>query len=144
MKKRVLSFVLALVLALSLTPAALAYDRQASRADRISVTEAQPPAPPEFSSSVNSWEEQVPFEGPASTPGEEYLSGAEISEEEVYQILNGLRSKYPEGMYWTNESNTYILSVLCYDEGDGKDYRMHGAGPDEPDDLRGQAHAPDE
>ena len=128
MKKRALSLVLALVLALSLTPAALAYDGQTSRIDRVSASEAQAPALTEIPPTATGWAERVPYEEQLPVPGEQHLYGALIDEEQVYQILNSFRSVYPEGTYWTNETQKYMLSVPVYDEKEGKSHYMVGYG----------------
>ena len=39
-------------------------------------------------------------------------NGKEITQDNVREILNGLRSTYPEGMPWTNESNEYTSKAL--------------------------------
>lgn len=39
-------------------------------------------------------------------------NGREITEDNVREIINGLRSSYPEGMAWTNEDNSYTSYPL--------------------------------
>jgi hypothetical protein len=48
---------------------------------------------------------------PAQT-GARLANGKEITQDNVREILNGLRSTYPEGMPWTNESNEYTSKTL--------------------------------
>ena len=128
MKKRILSLALAVALALSLTPAAMAYDGPAARSHQPSPAGIQAPALTESSPAATGWTEWIPYQGQASAPGELHLYGATVDEEQVYQILNGLRSQYPEGMYWTNESQRYTLSVPVYDESKGMSYTSIGYG----------------
>ena len=45
-------------------------------------------------------------------------NGKEITEDNVREIINGLRSDYPEGMSWTNEDNSYT-SMALYIKGSG-------------------------
>lgn len=44
--------------------------------------------------------------------GSRLANGKEITQDNVREILNGLRSTYPEGMPWTNESNEYTSKAL--------------------------------
>ena len=44
--------------------------------------------------------------------GARLANGKEITQDNVREILNGLRSTYPEGMPWTNESNEYTSKTL--------------------------------
>lgn len=39
-------------------------------------------------------------------------NGKEITEDNVREIINGLRGSYPEGMSWTNEDNIYTSKAL--------------------------------
>lgn len=50
--------------------------------------------------------------------GARLANGAEITEDNVREIINGLRNSYSEGMHWTNESNTYT-SMVMYIKGRG-------------------------
>ena len=149
MKKRVLSLLLALALMLSLAPAALAYDGQAQVRNELTAVhdgetaayEKQAPsivresAPArrdtallESNPDVTGWTEEIPWSGPVSELETQELYGAAISEEQVYQTINALRSTYYEGMYWTNESQKYTLSVPGYDEKDDTYYTLIGYG----------------
>ena len=149
MKKRLLSLLLALVLMLSVTPAALAYDGQAQvrgelaavRGGETAAYEEQAPsiarksAPAQRGTAllepgpdVTGWTEEIPWSGPVSELETQELYGAAISEAQVYQTINALRGTYPEGMYWTNESQRYTLSVPGYDEKDNTYYTLIGYG----------------
>lgn len=44
--------------------------------------------------------------------GARLANGKEITEDNVREIINGLRSDYPEGMAWTNEENSYTSQVM--------------------------------
>ena len=116
MKKRVLSLILALVLALSLAPAALAYDGQTPQITQAPAAAQQDAALTQRSLSATGWEERVPSAEPAFVPVEQVLYGAAIDEAQVYRTLISFRSIYPEGTRWTNEENIYTLSVPLYDE----------------------------
>lgn len=126
MKKRAISLLLALVLALSPAPAASAYDGQASQLARAPAR--QDAAITEISPTVTGWVERVPCPEQTPAPGSRSLYGAYIDENQVYQTINSFRSVYYEGMYWTNESENYVLSVPVYDESDGILYTMTGYG----------------
>ena len=133
MKKRALSLLLALVLVLSLAPAALAYDGQEQAyGEALSLVRAPEQQDAEIMESdppVTGWAEPLPYpvpETPAS--GTRSLYGASIDENEVYRILNSFRSVYPERMYWTNESEQYMLSVPIHDERTGKTNYWIGYG----------------
>ena len=41
-------------------------------------------------------------------------NGKEITEDNVREIINGLRRSYPEGMRWTNEDNHYTSQTLYF------------------------------
>ena len=135
MKKRVLSLLLALVLALSLAPAALAFDGETAVYEEWASSIIQAPMPeqrdtalPETAPDVTGWTEEIPWSGPVSELETQELYGAAISEAQVYQTINALRSTYYEGMYWTNESEKYTLSVPGYDEKDNNYYTLIGYG----------------
>ena len=50
--------------------------------------------------------------------GARLANGKAITEENVREIINGLRGSYPEGMPWTNEDNHYT-STAMYIKGHG-------------------------
>lgn len=50
--------------------------------------------------------------------GARLANGKEITEDNVREIINGLRDSYPEGMPWTNENNEYT-SYPMYIKGYG-------------------------
>lgn len=119
MKKRTLSLLLALVLALSLVPTASAYEGQTSQIDRA--PEQQDVVLTESAPTVTGWEEPVPYPEETTATYTRSLYGAVIDEQQVYQTINSFRSKYPEGMYWTNESQQYTLSVPILGKVDGQE-----------------------
>ena len=119
MKKRTLSLLLALVLVLSLAPAASAYGGQAPRIDRA--PEQQDVVLTESPPAVTGWAEPVPCPEQTTATYTRSLYGAVIDEQQVYQTINSFRSKYPEGMYWTNESHQYTLSVPILGKVDGQE-----------------------
>lgn len=135
MRKRALSLLLALLLALSLAPAASAQDGQAPQAAHVSAPEEAAPAHGSVpslaasSSSATGWEEAVPYTAPASSAPQTRSSyGAAVDEDAVYRTLNSYRGVYPEGTPWTNEDNIYVLSVPYYDEYDRTNWTMTGYG----------------